>query len=361
MTPCRILVDSFADAGLTNAQMANAREIVCRLDPSLFHVSMFHVDQVDECISRRPNTILIKLGQRRQTVGILREFVTGDHHILFYLKASPASKWYLRLRDVHDDSKITLGTIESRADLRREATIPGETVRLWEQTVLRCDRLFSNSRAVKKSLEKEYGLPSEVIPTGVDTKFFVPPEARVPPIRPRILFVGSLRPFKQPQLMLDAARRYPYADFILTGDGTMAEQLHARVAAGRLQNVKLTGPLTPVQVRQQYQNADIFLFPSQWEGSPKVILEAAACGLPVIARNAYEPETVIDGVTGFTVGSDHELFLRLEQLLSSSALRQQLGAAGRRHSERFDWGIVARQWEDVFLCLTERRARGYAA
>src|SRR5215467_13323200 len=99
MHPVRILVDSFADAGLTNAQMSNAREIVCRLDPARFHVSIFHVAPPDTRILRRPNTRLITLPARRQTLRILREFARGSHHVLFYLKASPASRMYLGLRN----------------------------------------------------------------------------------------------------------------------------------------------------------------------------------------------------------------------------------------------------------------------
>ena len=94
MTPIRILVDSFADAGLLNAQMGNAREIVCRLDPGRFHVSMFSVGEPDPRITRRPNTRLVQLPERRQTLRILSEFLLGPQDILFYMMASPASRVY---------------------------------------------------------------------------------------------------------------------------------------------------------------------------------------------------------------------------------------------------------------------------
>src|SRR2546423_14831501 len=98
LKPIRILVDSFADADLPNAQMGNAREIVSRLDPAHFHVSMFVLREPDPRIVARENTQLIQLPQRRQTVRILREFVCGAHQILFYMKVSPASRWYLNLK-----------------------------------------------------------------------------------------------------------------------------------------------------------------------------------------------------------------------------------------------------------------------
>jgi glycosyltransferase involved in cell wall biosynthesis len=351
----RILVDSLADQGLTNAQMSNAREIVRRLDAERFHVSIFCVGEPDPLITKRHNTRLIQLPARRQTPKILREFLLGRHNLLFYMKASPASKWYLRMRRGWTDNRITIGTIESRSDLRNEPTIAPEAIHLREQTILRCDYLFSNSRAVKQSLESECGLPSDVVPTGVDTKFFIPARERPANVRPRVLFVGSLRPFKQPQLLLDAALRFPQADFVLAGDGSMTGELKGRIQRENLTNVALAGLLDAEGLRQQYQQADVFLFPSTWEGSPKVILEAASCGLPVIARKNYEPETVVDGQTGYLVASDDDLFARLGELLCRPDLRRTLGMAGRRHSEQFDWDPITRRWEEIFLRLMSQK------
>ena len=88
----------------------------------------------------------------------------------------------------------------------------------------------------------------------------------------------------------------------------MAADLKSFAHKGKLQNVEFLGLLNAEELRTEYQRADIFLFPSRWEGSPKVILEAAACGLPVITRRDYEPETVIDGQTGYLTRSDSEIF-----------------------------------------------------
>jgi glycosyltransferase involved in cell wall biosynthesis len=361
MNPIRLLVDSFADQGLPNAQMANAREIICRLDSSRFHVSVFCVGTPDPRITHRPNTRLIRLPARRQTMRIAREFLLGRHEILFYLKSSPASRCYLSLRKKWRDQRVVVGTVESQSDLRHEPTISPEAASLWEQTILRCDHLFSNSLAVQKSLRREYDLPSSVIPTGVDTKFFAPNAQRKQNVPPRVLFAGSLRPFKGPELVLDAAKRFPCATFALAGEGIMAAELGSFAHREKLHNVEFLGLLNAEELRAEYQLADIFLFPSRWEGSPKVILEAAACGIPVIARKDYEPETVIDGQTGYLVSSDGEIFQRLSQLLQSAPLRSALGTAGRKHSERFDWAVITRQWEQVFIDFARMRGRWHAA
>ncbi|MGH9515491.1 MAG: glycosyltransferase family 4 protein [Terriglobales bacterium] len=348
MKPIRILADSFADADLPNAQMGNAREIVSRLDPAHFHVSMFVLGKPDPRIDTRENTHLIRLPQRRQTVRILREFLCGAHQILFYMKASPASRWYLNLKKKWNDRRTTIGTLESQSDLRNEPFIAPEAIRLWEQTILRCDRLFSNSRSVQKSLDREYGLRSEIIPTGVDTKFFFPDKARIRNPRPRVLFVGSLRTYKQPNLVIDAAARFPQADFRIVGDGPLAMELRNRATTERLTNVEFLGLFQADRLRVEYQCADIFLFPSRWEGSPKVILEAAACGLPVIVRSDYSPETVMHGVSGYQAASNQSILAYLENLLSNPALRQELGSKGRRLSEKYDWDLITAQWEEAF-------------
>jgi glycosyltransferase involved in cell wall biosynthesis len=325
MKPLHILVDSLADEGLTNAQMINAREIVRRLAPERFKVTMFVHGSPDPEISARPNTHLIQLPDRLQTIPLLARFLFGSQDILFYLKASPASRWYLKFRSRRDRRCIIVGTIESQSDWRDETMNP-QTIRLIEETILRCDYLFSNSGFVQRSLETNYGLPSEVVPTGVDLEFFAPNFARLANARPRVLFVGSLRPFKGPQVVLDAAQRFPQADFVLVGGGVMDRELRDRAKA--LPNVVLRGSLGRLAVRDEYRAADICLFPSHWEGSPKVLMEAAASGLAIVARTDYEPESVIDGKTGFLGTTPEELIHRLGQL-------------------------IARQWEESFTRLAQ--------
>lgn len=355
MTLIRILVDSFADEDAFNAQMTSARDIMSRLDPTRFHVSTFSLGKPDSKLVQRPATRLIQLPQRRQTLTILREFIWGKHDILFYVKASPASRLYLSLRPKRFDKRIVIGTVESQSDLHNEPTIKPEQIRIWERTILRSDFLFSNSFSVKASLEREYGLPSEVVSTGVDTRFFTPAWDRPANPQVRVLFVGSLRPFKGPQVLVQAASRFPAARFVIVGDGVMAAELEARVRREGLANVQFARGLSTTALCEQYRQADIFLFPSRWEGSPKVILEAAACGLPVIARKDYQPETVVDGQTGYLGASDDELLDRLGQLIASPELRRSMGRASRTHIERFDWDLITRRWEEIFLRLAAQR------
>jgi glycosyltransferase involved in cell wall biosynthesis len=348
MKPVKVLVDSFADAALTNAQMINAREIVSRMDPASFSVTMFVQENPAPQILARPNTHLIQLPRRLQTVPLVSRFLLGRQDIVFYLKASPAGRWYLNLRSLSRRHCVTIGTIESQTDWRDE-TITPQTIRLIEETVLRCDYLFSNSAMVKQSLLANYGLQSEVVPTGVDTDFFTPHWERPANPRPRVLFVGALRNFKGPQVVLNAAKRHPHADFVLVGDGIMHNELHELTKS--LPNVQMRGTLGRTAIREEYRNADIFMFPSRWEGSPRVLMEAAASGLPIVARKDYQPESVIDGTTGFLAGDDDEMLVRLAQLLADADLRRTFGQAGRSHIAQFSWDVITRQWEAIFTRL----------
>lgn len=352
MKPVRILVDTLVDHNFFNAQLASAREIIARLDARRFHVSAFFHAEPDPRLLARPATRLIRLPRRLATSRLFPEFVLGPHRILFYVKAAPASRWYFRMRRRWRDRRVTIGTIESQCNLRSEPTISPQAVKVWEETVLRCDRLYSNSKSAARSLRAEYGRDSEVIPTGVDTGFFSPPGERRSMGPVTVLFVGSLRPFKGPDLVIEAAARHRDAKFVLVGEGPMAADLEERCRRDGLSNVTFRRGLAADELREQYRAADVFLLPSRWEGSPKVILEAAACGLPVIARRDYDPETVIEGQSGWVVGGDEELFARLEETVRSRDLRERMGLAAREHARTYDWARIVPRWEQVFEDLT---------
>jgi glycosyltransferase involved in cell wall biosynthesis len=171
----------------------------------------------------------------------------------------------------------------------------------------------------------------------------------------QVLFVGALRPFKGPVLLLRAAAQFPAVDFTIVGEGVLAGELEDQVRAQGLTNVQFARGLNHAKLRERYRQADIFLFPSRWEGSPKVIMEAAACGLPVIARGDYQPETVVHGVTGLLGASDDELLSFLAQLIEREELRMKFGHAARAHIERFDWDRIVPMWEEAFEKLSSQR------
>ena len=110
--------------------------------------------------------------------------------------------------------------------------------------------------------------------------------------------------------------------------------------------------MSPVALRHVYQSADCLVNASQYEGMSNVVLEAMACGLPVIAsRVAGNDELVREGETGFLFDLQEpaSLINAFRQLMSDRALRARLGAAARnRVTKNFSWSNVAKAYLALF-------------
>ena len=158
----------------------------------------------------------------------------------------------------------------------------------------------------------EHGIPAEKITVqyiGINSQRFSPAGLPIAQRKRRILYVGRLVEKKGASYLLQAfariAEQMPDAELIMVGDGPLRAQLE--VNASQLQlNVQFLGALNSIQVQQQLHEARVFCLPSitadngDAEGLGIVILEAQACGVPVVtsARGGAR-EGILDGVTGF--------------------------------------------------------------
>jgi glycosyltransferase involved in cell wall biosynthesis len=183
-----------------------------------------------------------------------------------------------------------------------------------------------------------------VVANAVDSRLFVP---RSGPRRPGPVVLGSsgvLRWKKGIDLLLPLIQRLSTRYGIrvcLAGyglDAAITQQLMTFLAQHDLQEqVEITGPLPHTRMLEALQRMDIYLSTSYQEGMPNGVLEAMACGLPVIATAADGTiELVQDGVTGYLcpLGNLECLYERCCWLIEQPAWRQQLGQAGRRRIEQ---------------------------
>ena len=131
--------------------------------------------------------------------------------------------------------------------------------------------------------------------------------------------------------------------------------LQQRILQLGLRNATLEGPKSQAELLEIMSSSDIFLLPSHLEGMPKVSLEAAATGLPCVVFRNYQTPSVIDGVTGFQVGSSEEMMQAVGRLISDFALRERMGKKAREHVKQFDWDVVARQWQNTYLEIADSR------
>lgn len=119
------------------------------------------------------------------------------------------------------------------------------------------------------------------------------------------------------------------------------------------------------EVAKYYQAADIYLQASRADTFPNVVLEALACGTPVIAtRVGGIPEQILHGETGFLVspGNPQEMAEKIEILLENPDLLQKMGYAAREHAQKeFDIDIMVDRYltwyEDIRKDFMDRQAR----
>ena len=130
----------------------------------------------------------------------------------------------------------------------------------------------------------------------------------------------------------------------------------ARIAELKIGNVILEGAKSQEAIIRAMQESDIFLLPSRLEGLPKVTLEAAASGLPCVVFRDYATPSVVDGISGFQVNTMDEMIEKLGLLINDAQLRESMGEAGRKLTEKFDWDIVARLWQDAYLEIASMAA-----
>jgi D-inositol-3-phosphate glycosyltransferase len=136
----------------------------------------------------------------------------------------------------------------------------------------------------------------EVIDCGVDTARFRP-GPRAAGEGPRFLFVGSLIPRKNVGRLLEAFAAVGAGSLTVVGDGPEG----ARLRAGAPPGVRFLGRLTPDRVAAELAAADVLVAPSLVEPQGQQVLEAMACGRPVVATRVGGPAELVDAACGVLV------------------------------------------------------------
>ncbi|MCW3835405.1 glycosyltransferase family 4 protein [Sphingomonas canadensis] len=165
---------------------------------------------------------------------------------------------------------------------------------------------------------------------------------------PRFVFVGRLEANKGVAYLCEAFAGLDRAHLTIVGSGPLEADLRARFAGP---NIEFAGRLDDAALFARYRASDCFVFASLYEGMPTVILEAMACGLPVIATRIGAVTTMVDDANGFVVppASSADLRGAIEAFLAlPPAARAGMGAASRaRVTDNFTWQHVARATRDT--------------
>lgn len=298
--------------------------------------------------------------------------------ILWEHSAFPLTLWRDRVDLLHATMNVapwwspcpTVVTIHDLAYLRYPEVHPrGRRLYLtWltRLTVRRARAIVAVSAYTRSEVERLLGVPQErirVIYEGVEARFRpLPPDQVADFCRRRgleryLLYVGNLEPRKNLSRLVQAYGRVAAdtdADLVLAGArGWGYDDLFRQVERQDLADrVHFPGFVPPEELPLWYNGAEVFVYPSLYEGFGLSPLEAMACGTPVVVSTASSlPEVV--GAAGLQVPPEDvtALAAALRRLLDNPALRADLRQRGLRRAQRFSWTTMAQETADLYRRL----------
>ena len=289
--------------------------------------------------------------------------------------------------------RSAIATVISCTMLTEISTVPWK--RAKERFVERLpfnlvDMVVASSVEMRQYLE-DLGVrkPVTVIPNGVDLQRFRPATDESEKIRLRrklglplsgqlILSVGAVQPRKGTDVLLEAFARLcgrgdedphlvvagPRHDLTRPSLTPFAQRIQACIAKGQISSrVTFAGEVKGIE--DYYRAADIFVFPSRLEGMPNAVLEAMACGLPVVMTpfKGLSEDLGADRIHFVISGWESErLATDIRNLLTQPPARRELGRAALRWiRENHDVNRSLDQYADLYRELTDRYENRAAA
>ncbi|MFQ5810678.1 MAG: glycosyltransferase family 4 protein [Armatimonadota bacterium] len=236
----------------------------------------------------------------------------------------------------------------------------------------RAAAIMAVSECTRADLVREYGVPPEkvhVTPNAAPPDF-APPEADADLGRvlaryglpsPYALFLGVLQPRKNPARIIRAfvrARReagLPHVLAMMGKRGWLYEDVFSAVQELKAEaDVLFPGYAADADLPALYAAADLFLFPTLYEGFGIPVLEAFACGTPTIAAGTSgSAETAGDAALLVDPRSEDEIAEAIVRVLTDEELRGELRRKGNRRAGEFSWGHTA----ELTIACYERVAR----
>ncbi len=223
------------------------------------------------------------------------------------------------------------------------------------------DHIITVSECSRKDIVETLGVPSElvtVIPQGVEHKKFLPrseEDAHDSESLPSVLCVAGSDPTKNIQTLILAFSLLPEAiricfQLILVGDVDKQGTLHQLVKQKGIEaQTRYSGVVSDQQLIRYYQQASVFVFPSLYEGFGLPVLEAMACGCPVVcSQTSSLPEVVGDAALMVDPVDAMAMKDAIQRILTDPALQRRLREAGLQRVKQFSWDQTAMQTASLY-------------
>jgi glycosyltransferase involved in cell wall biosynthesis len=204
------------------------------------------------------------------------------------------------------------------------------------------DRVLANSYFSRESMLRAYGIDAAVCYLGVDTERY---RDMGLPRKRLVVGIGAFVPQKRIHVVIEAVAqiRPPRPDLAWIGNSEDPHYFSQLVELAERRGVRFTPyrNISHHEVVRVLNEAAVMAYAPRLEPFGYAPIEAAACGLPVVAQaEGGVRETVIEGETGFLVKHHSELHLALELILDNEGRARQMGAAARRRAEA-TWSLSA--------------------
>ncbi len=229
--------------------------------------------------------------------------------------------------------------------------------RIWKKSYTIVTKCQSENDMI---LDINPNLPLKTIYNGIDTKKFKPADKNKSESKLKIICTARLIKRKGQDILIKAIAHLKEKQDIeifcnLVGDGDEKlnyEQLARQLNVGRL--INFVSSVSRESIVEHYNDADIFVLPSYNEGMSNAVLEAMACGLPVIVTDVGgTAEMVTEGENGFIFEkSNHkELAVILEKLYLNPKLVSKMGKLSREKAKIFNWRNIGYEYIELFKQL----------
>ena len=230
----------------------------------------------------------------------------------------------------------------------------------------RCEYVTAPTRTALQLLY-DHGLraPAKAISNGIDLTKFTPGERdphirqrfNLPDDRPLILHVNRLSEEKRVNVLIDAVAKMQNSGHVaLVSTGPAEPELRAQVAQLNLEDrISFLGYVRDADLLALRRSSDLFVIPSEADLQSLATMEAMACGLPVVAANAYAlPELVHHEQNGFLFqgGNSDEMAHYMDVLANNADLRARMGAESLKIIAKHDRTQVLDQWEEIYRRLS---------
>jgi glycosyltransferase involved in cell wall biosynthesis len=204
--------------------------------------------------------------------------------------------------------------------------------RLERKIFTAADRVVVTAPTMRQIVVQRYQVPAEcvkVIPNYIETERFRPISNQRSQLR-RICFVGRLEREKNLFALLQSLKGLD-VELVLVGNGSLLERLREEANSTAV-SVRFLGNVQNRRLPDILNSSTLFILPSFHEGQPKALLEAMACGLPVIGTNVPGIREVIrHRETGFLCGTTPgEIRAAIQNVLSDAKLRDRMGSRARQ-------------------------------